>query len=382
MPDPRGELFDLLESGVADEVFPGCVAIVWRGGSILYEEAHGKLATHSGSTVFGEVMKRDTVFDLASLTKVLGTTTLVAQLVSAGRWSLDDPVPAPWGRACAGATLADLLEHCSGLPAHREYFTMVEPFDAEKVLHHVLQTPIGYERRSQAVYSDLGFMILGAWIERELGDPLDLLFADRIAFRLALEGSPLPKLGYRRLFSEAALKWELEKMIAPTEVYDEALHPDGVPSHFEVRSTRAAVAHGAVHDDNAYVMGGVAGHAGLFGTAAAVLEVAIAWAEDRVPDVDTATRERFWIPSTVPGSTRRLGWDGTPGDGGGSTGQAMSEHTVGHTGYTGTSVWIDPAAEAGPLVCVLLSNRVHPVRTNDRIKAFRPRFHEAAAKLR
>ncbi|MBL4689343.1 MAG: serine hydrolase [Nannocystaceae bacterium] len=382
MTDPRASLFELLEAAVADGVFPGCVAAVWHAGSILYEEAHGKQATHSDCSTFGQGVERGTVYDLASLTKVIATTTLAAQLVSAGRWSLDQPVPSPWASACPGATLADLLEHSSGLAAHREYFTMVEPFDAEKVLHHVMQTQVAYERGTKAVYSDLGFMVLGAWLERELDSPLDLAFADRVAFRLALEGSPLPALAYRRLWSESALKWDLERRIAPTEIYASALHPDGAPSHFDVRSQRAALAHGAVHDDNAYVMGGVAGHAGLFGTAAAVLEVAIAWAEGRVPDVDLATRDRFWKPSTVPGSTRRLGWDGTPGDGSGSTGTSMSADAVGHTGYTGTSVWIDPAAKGGALACVLLTNRVHPVRTNTTIKAFRPRFHEAAAKLR
>ncbi|MEM6994456.1 MAG: serine hydrolase [Myxococcota bacterium] len=382
MTDTRAALFDLLEAAVADGVFPGCTAAVWHAGSIVYEEAHGKLATHPECSVQGEGVTRETVYDLASLTKVLATTTLAAQLVSAGRWRLDQPVPSPWSTGCPGATLADLLEHCSGLVAHREYFAMVEPYDAEKVLHHLVQTPAGYPLRERAVYSDLGFIILGAWIERELDDPLDVAFADRVAFRLALEGSPLPKLGYRRLFSDATLKWELESRIAPTEVYAAGLHPDGVPSHFDVRSKRASLAHGAVHDDNAFVMGGVAGHAGLFGSAAAVLEVAIAWAEGRVPDVDGATRDRFWQASTVSGSTRRLGWDGTPGDGSGSTGVAMSANAVGHTGYTGTSVWIDPDADGGPRICVLLSNRVHPVRTNTAIKDFRRRFHEAAVLVR
>ena len=381
MSDARQALFELLESAVEEGVFPGCVAAVWHAGSVLYEEAHGKLATHPSCTVVGQPVARDTVYDLASLTKVLATTTLTAQLVSSGRWSLDEPVPSPWSHACPGATLADLLQHTAGLAAHREYFTRVEPFDAEKVLHLVTQTPPEYERRTRAVYSDLGFIILGAWLERELGCGLDEAFADRVAFRLALEGSPLPALGYRRLFSHAALKWELEQRIAPTEVYDAALHADGGPSHLPVRAAHASLAHGAVHDDNAYVMGGVAGHAGLFGTAAAVLEVGAAWAEGRVPDVDAATRDRFWIASDVPGSTRRLGWDGTPGDGSGSTADAMSPAAVGHTGYTGTSLWIDPAAERGALVCVLLSNRVHPTRDNVAIQAFRRRFHPAAARL-
>lgn len=381
MTDARTELFELLEAAVADGVFPGCVARVWHAGQGLYDEAHGELATHPACAVQGRRVARDTVFDLASLTKVLSTTLVAAQLVSAGKWSLDQPVPSTWSLGCPGATLADLLEHCSGLAAHREYFGMVEPFDAEKVLHHIVQTPAAYGLRDKAVYSDLGFIILGAWIERELDCGLDQRFADSVAFRLAPGGSPVPALAYRPLPANEAMARALESQIAPTEVYDDSLHPGGVPSHFSARKSRAALAHGEVHDDNAYVMGGVAGHAGLFGTAEAVLEVAVAWAESRLPDVDTATRDRFWRASTVPGSTRRLGWDGPSPDGSGCTGGSMSRHAVGHTGYTGTSVWIDPAARGGPLVCVLLSNRVHPTRDNVAIKELRRRFHAVAARM-
>jgi CubicO group peptidase (beta-lactamase class C family) len=290
-------------------------------------------------------------------------------------------VPEPWRHACEGATLAHLLEHSSGLASHRDYFTMVEPFDAEKVLHHVISTPRAYPIGAQAIYSDLGFMILGAWLERVLERPLDEAFADRVAYRLGLDDHVLPAIGYRRLFSTSALRWELERRIAPTEVYDRALHPEGIPSYLPVREA-TSVAHGAVHDDNAWVMGGVAGHAGLFGTAAAVLEIARAWCEGILPGLDPRVRDRFWQASAVPGSTRRLGWDGTPADGSGSTGHAMTDAAVGHTGFTGTSVWVDPASEEGPWIAVLLTNRVHPVRTDDRIKTFRPRFHELAARLR
>ncbi len=380
--DPRDALFDLLEAGVADGVFPGAVATVYRRGGIVYDEAHGALATDRRCSVHGIEVARDTLYDLASLTKVLATTTLVAQLVTERRLQLDALVPEPWHHACPGATLADLLEHCSGLQAHREYFTSVEPFDAEKVLHQVIATPRGYEPRTQAVYSDLGFIILGAWLERELGIGLDEAFADRVAYRLGLDDHVMPALGYRRVFSEAALGWELERKIAPTELYEDDLHPDGVPSYFPLRKN-VGIAHGVVHDDNAYVMGGVAGHAGLFGTSAAVMEVARAWVEGILPGVDSHVRDRFWQRSTVPGSTRCLGWDGVSLDGSGMTGRAMSERAVGHSGFTGTSVWIDPApADDGPWIAVLLTNRVHPTREHDAIKAFRPKFHELAKALR
>ncbi len=380
-PDPWQRVFDVIEAGVAEGVFPGAVGLVWHAGATLYHEAHGELASHADASVRGRPVDRNTIYDLASLTKVLCTTTLVAQLVSRGTLDLDDAVPEPWSLACPGATLADLLEHCAGLPAHREYFTTVEPFDAEKVLHHVAHTPHERAPREGAVYSDLGFMILGAWIERALDQPLDEAFADRVAYRLGLDTGPVPMLGFRRQRSRAALDWALEQRIAPSEVYDATLHPDGFPSYFALRRPDR-MAHGSVHDDNAFVMGGVAGHAGLFGSVEGVAEVARAWAEDRVPDVRTAIRERFWQRSTVPGSTRRLGFDGIPEDGSGATGTALSPATVGHSGFTGTSMWIDPAAEGGPRVAVLLTNRVHLGREGTGIREVRRAFHAAAACLR
>ena len=380
-PDPWQGTFDAIEDGVARGVFPGAVALVWHAGATVYHEAHGAMASHVAASVKDRPVQRDTAYDLASLTKVLCTTTLVAQLVSQGRLRLDDRVPEPWSQACPDATLADLLEHCSGLAAHREYFLTVEPFDAPRVLHHVAHTPREHVRRERAVYSDLGFMILGAWIERVLEQPLDEAFADRVAYRLGLDAGPVPWLGFRRLHSRAAVGWALEQRIAPTEVYDPALHPDGRPSYLALRQPDR-LAHGTVHDDNAFVMGGVAGHAGLFGTAEGVAELARAWVEDRVPDVRTAGRDRFWQRSDVPGSTRRLGFDGTPDDGSGTTGTAMSAATIGHTGFTGTTVWIDPAAEGGPRIAVLLSNRVHLGRDDLRIREVRRAFHAAAARLR
>jgi serine-type D-Ala-D-Ala carboxypeptidase len=378
--DPHIALFGLLEEAVARKVFPGCVAMVCKDGATVYEEAHGTLADHPASIVRGEPVARDTIYDLASLTKVLCTTSLVALSVSEGKLALDEPVPEPWSNACPGARLVDVLEHCAGLRAHREYFTEVSRFDRDRVIELVCETAPTYPLRERAVYSDLGFIILGAWLERLYGESLDRIFADRIAYPLDLEGSNVPALGFRRLFSDVRLASHTEKLIAPTEVYDPALHPAGSPSYLAIRE-HAPVAHGAVHDDNAYVMGGVAGHAGLFGTAAAVREVARAWLELLLPGLRPEVRDRFWQKSTVSGSTRRLGFDGPSPGGGGSTGHATTEHAVGHLGFTGTSLWIDPAAKGGARIFVLLSNRVHPTRDNDAIRRLRPRFHELAMRL-
>ncbi len=360
----EGAISRLLELGIADGVFPGAVARVWSADGHDEIHAAGVLATHVDAPLRERPTTVDTIYDLASLTKVLCTTLLTAIAVGERRVRLDDPVPDEWNAGCPGATLADLLEHCSGLAAHREYFTEVAPFDAAAVFARVVATENAYPLRSRALYSDLGFIILGAWLERAFDRTLDDAFVHRIAIPLGVQD----RLAFRPRDRDR---------IAPTEVYDRALHPDGVPSHLPVREhTRCA--HGEVHDDNCWVMGGVAGHAGLFGDAEGVLAVARAWLDASLPGLDATVRDRFFRPSTVPGSTRRLGWDGPEPDGSGACGRAVGPDAVGHTGFTGTSVWIDPGPRR---IYVLLTNRVHPVRTNDAIKRFRPRFHELAASI-
>lgn len=387
-PDPRRALFDLLEGAVRDAAFPGAVALVWRDGATLYHEAHGHFATREGLPEAFRGVARDSVYDLASLTKVLATTTLAAVAVSDGLLALDSPVPAPWSQACPGAALRHLLAHCAGLPAHREYFADLgppggRPDAADRVLRRVCNTPPEYPLAARALYSDLGFMILGAWLERVLDQPLDQAFANRVAWPLGLDGGPVPRLGFHRLAAARGPSSAQQGRVVPTEVYDPALHPAGAPTWFACRRP-ATVAHYEVHDDNAFVMGGVAGHAGLFGDAAAVFEVAHAWLVGGLPGLGEPVRRAFLDHlSEVPGSTRRLGWDSPNPDGSGAAGSALSPAAAGHTGYTGTSVWIDPTPpdRRGPLIAVLLTNRVHPTRDNPAILKIRPAFHHAAAAL-
>ncbi len=386
-PDPRRALFDLLERSAGD-VFPGCVALVWRAGATLYHEAHGSFATHDASPELHRGVTRDSVYDLASLTKVLATTTLTAIAVSEGLLGLTTPVPAPWSQACPGAQLRHLLAHCAGLAAHREYFADLRPPGgradaANSVIQRVCNTPPEYPLATRAIYSDLGFIILGAWLEMVLGAPLDQAFANRVAWPLGLDGGPVPRLGFHRLQAARGPSAAQQGLVVPTEVYDPALHPNGEPTWFRCRRP-VTVAHYEVHDDNAFVMGGVAGHAGLFGTAAAVLEVAHAWLTGGLPGLGDPVRRAFLTHlSEVPGSTRRLGWDSPNPDGSGAAGDALSPRAAGHTGYTGTSVWLDetPPDDRGPIIAVLLSNRVHPTRDNPKLAALRPLFHRAAVAL-
>lgn len=380
--DPHQTLFELLEDAARSAVFPGCVALVWRDGAEVYHEAHGVLATHPDAPEALRAVARDTTYDLASLTKVLATTSLCALAVAEGKLDLDAPVPAPWSRTCPGARLHHLLSHSAGLAAHREFFVDLRPGPAAQVMDRLLDVPPEYPLATKSIYSDLGYMILGTWLESQYAAPLDRLFADRVAWPLSLEGGVVPRLGFRRIGPSRGATADEQARVAPTEVYDPALHPGGEPSYFACRRP-SRCAHYEVHDDNCFVMGGVAGHAGLFGDAAAVLELARAWLECTLPGLDERTRDAFWKLSEVPGSTRRLGWDSPNPDGSGSAADVLSARAAGHTGFTGTSLWIDPAPPdgRGPLIAILLSNRVHPTRDDPKIAPLRQAFHRAAVLL-
>lgn len=372
--DPYEAIFALLEEAVAGGVTPGCVALVWRAGSLEYHEAHGVLATDERSSVRDLQVKRDTRYDLASLTKVLATTTLAALFVSEGRVRLDDELPAPFATEHPGVTLRSLLAHEGGFPAHREFFARDGLRTREAVLQAVAREPRLAPPGAQTLYSDLGFMALGAWLEYLGGESLDRLFMRSLAPLIRDDTDAVPTIAFRPT-SGGVLSWEDERRVAPTEVYEPTR--GGALSHESVRRMSQQIAHGFVHDDNAFVMGGVAGHAGLFGSAEAVLELARGWLELRIPGLDRAVRDEFWGWSSALHSPRKLGWDGVSPDGSGSTGSAIHPASVGHLGFTGCSLWIDPRE---PAIYVLLSNRVHPRRgAVEGIRALRRAFHAVAA---
>ncbi|MGB1698807.1 MAG: serine hydrolase domain-containing protein [Nannocystaceae bacterium] len=372
--DPYRAIFDVLEQAVAGGVTPGCVGLVWRAGSLEYHEAHGVLATSPRSSVCDVPVQRDTRYDLASLTKVLATTTLAAVAVGEGKVCLDDEVPAPFGSGYPGVTLRHILAHEGGFEAHREFFARDGLRDREAVLRAVAAEPRRAAPGIEGVYSDLGFMALGAWLEYLGGARLDRLFMRTFAPFIRNETDTVPDLAFRPV-SDGALSWEDERRVAPTEVYEP--ERPGAHSHEALRHASHVMAHGVVHDDNAFVMGGVAGHAGLFGSAEGVLEIALGWLEHRIPGVDPAVRDAFWSWSSRLGSPRKLGWDGVSADGTGSTGESIHPASVGHLGFTGCSLWIDPL---DPAIYILLSNRVHPRRDGlEGIRALRRKFHKAAA---
>jgi CubicO group peptidase (beta-lactamase class C family) len=340
----RMVMLDALER----RAFPAAVVEVGTPETVLWREAFGSLTYEAGAAP----AQVDTVFDLASLTKVIATTTIVMDLVERGRLDSGDPIRR-WIPQWSGAdrrqvTIEDALSHATGLPAWLPLFR--EHDRREEFQEVIARTALDYPPRRQSVYSDLGFMLLGFVAEYAGGGSLERLF-DSIRSRLRLED----------LVFRPPDRWR--PRIAPTE-YD---------------TWRGCLLVGDVHDENAAALGGAAGHAGLFGTARAVggfaqwlLRVRTRQTSGEELRISAATVDRFTTRGNVPGSSRALGWDTMlPSS---SCGRRMSPLAFGHTGFTGTSLWIDPRSA---VYVVLLTNRVHPSRDNELIKQVRPAFHDA-----
>lgn len=341
---------DVLAAALAARACSAVVAEAGRAAGPLWTFVGGRLSLAAGSAA----VEAGTIFDLASLTKAIGIASLAAKLVAEAQLDLDCPVAtllSSWrGADRVAVTVRDLLEHCSGLPAHRPYFeTMAGRAEFERALgREPLETP----PRTAAVYSDLGFLLLGFVLEDLGGAPLNVQFA----------------------------RWRDEEGLAGPLAYRPP--PDWRP---RTASTgfdpwRGRVLHGEVHDGNAAALDGVAAHAGLFGTAAAVGEIARWWlarVAGRGPAGSPASvappiAAAFVRPSTVPGSSRALGWDTMRPTS--SCGRSLSPAAFGHTGFTGTSLWIDPGQD---LYIVLLSNYVEAASERATIRSIRRAFHEA-----
>ncbi len=351
----------VLREAIDARVFPGAVVEVGQRAGPVVSLVEGRLTYDLDAARVTE----DTIYDLASLTKVLSTTALALELVREGRLQLDDTVgryiPEWRGEDRQAVTIRHLLDHSSGLPAHRRYFEHME--GREAIAQAIAAEPLEYSPGSRSVYSDPGFMLLGFVIEAAGGGPLDVQFDE---WRTRQLGSNVP------LRYQPPPEWI--PRIAPTEQ----------------DSWRGRLLRGEVHDENAACLGGVAAHAGLFGTASAVGAAARWWLRairtdvDRAPDGFTALARRFVAPTGVPGSSRALGWDTMRPTS--SCGTRLSSAAFGHTGFTGTSLWIDPGWRSGKdpeappgLYVVLLSNRVHPSREGDRMTSVRRALHDAVA---
>jgi len=346
--------YALLDRAVTDGAFPGGVlAVGWNGQLAVH--AFGQLEQEGEAYDADE----DSMYDVASLTKPIVTTTAAMLLVQQRRLNLDQSVesylpdfaaaaksdPNPAWRA--RITVRMLLLHDSGLPAHRDFYKEAKGHDA--ILARVLAEPLIHEPGTQAEYSDLGFILLGEIIERLTGESLGVLARGEIFNALGMD---------RSMFNPPR---KLREDIAPTEMDSDY---------------RKRMVWGEVHDENAWAMGGISGHAGLFSTAddiAAFAQMILnggIYGHERL--LARSTIQQFTARQTIGDSAHALGWD-VPADPS-SSGRYFSAKSFGHTGFTGTSLWIDPERK---LFVVLLTNRVHPTRANEKIRQVRPALHDA-----
>jgi CubicO group peptidase (beta-lactamase class C family) len=319
----------VVERGIAAGGYPGASVVVGRRGAAVMEKGFGRLSWSSSSPA---VTADRTIYDLASLTKVVGTTSALMVLFDQGKIGLDDPVqkyiPNFVGGAKDRVTIRMLLEHRSGLPAGRDLWRSAHsPAEARD---QVIETPLICDPGSCYEYSDLGADMLGFVVEAAAGERLDQFLAENVFQPLHMDDT---------FFKPAD---SLRSRIAPTEVAP----PRGYPLQ------------GEVHDENAFALGGIAGHAGLFSTA---YDLAIF--AQMMLNGGTYNGTRIISDSTVALFTKRavgtraLGWDTCGGSG--SCGSYLDEDAYGHTGFTGTSLWIDPTRD---MFVVLLTNRVHEAR--------------------
>lgn len=329
----------ILRAGVRDSAFPGAVAVVGTKDGAIVTTSAGRL-----DWATSPAPDASTLWDLASLTKVVGLTSAMMLLVESGRVDLDAPVQRYLaefqGRGKEAVTIRHVLTHSSGLPAWRPLYK--EADSPASALALAIATPLDTAPALRMVYSDLGAIILGEIVTRVSGQSLDVFLRDHVFAPLGMRET---------MFRPAA---SLRQRIAPTEV-----------DPWRQRHLR-----GEVHDENAFALGGVSSHAGLFSTARDLIRIARMYLEGGTLDgtrfVSTATIDRFTAVQDSTLSHRALGWE-TP-NGTNSAGRLMSRRSFGHTGFTGTSIWVD--RDRGVFV-LLLTNRVNPTRERRQIGAIR-----------
>lgn len=344
---------DLMNAAVAQGIFPGAVLLVSGRGEILLQRAYGMADIFAGRR-----MTCDTVFDLASLTKPLATVLAVMRLIERGRLSLDRLCRSDWpqfrGDGKERITIRHLLSHCSGLPAWRPYYLHLRGYAPEvralMLQRAVLAEPLLSPPGERPQYSDIGFLVLQWIVEHVTGRSLNRF----------LEADVYGPQAVDSLFFVEHDRHTPRRDYAATELCP----------------LRGRLLVGEVHDDNAHLSGGVAGHAGLFGTAGAVWKVlqgllAAEKGTEPHPSFETELVQLFFERQSD--SRWTLGFD-TPALTNSSAGRFFSAGSVGHLGYTGTSFWMDRRCG---IIVILLTNRVHPSRYNTGIRSFRPCLHDA-----
>ena len=335
----------IVQRGVDDGAFPAAVVEVGTRDDVLWHQAFGKMDFDPDSAV----TQKDTIFDLASLTKVIATTSVVMRLMERGTLALSQRIrewiPDWRGTDRDQVTLRSLLTHSSGLTAWLPFYR--DHSGRQDFQHAICTLPLEYPPDTQSIYSDLGFILLGFIIEDAGGGAFS---SQAIQLLRDVTSAPL-------MFNPPA---HLRPAIAPTE-------------NDPWRGRRLV---GEVHDENCWALGGAAGHAGLFGTAQAVGDFARAMlgalkgADARIAGAETV--RLFVTRAGAATGSRALGWDTMLPTS--SCGTQISRSAFGHTGFTGTTLWIDPERAA---YVVFLTNRVNSTRENTAIQAIRPALHDA-----
>ena len=338
--------FELMRQAIADRVFPAASVAITHHGNLVGLKAFGRFTYEPDSPE----PTTATIFDLASVTKVVATTSMAMILYERGLLDLDLPVVAAVAEFAGedprrdAVTMRMLLAHSSGLPAYEKLFLRAKTRD--ELLAAAFATPLTANPGAKAEYSDIGFIILGVALERIAEESLDCFCQREIFGPLAMTHTAFnPPAAWRA----------------------------SIPPTANDQSFRHRIIQGEVQDENASVMGGVAGHAGVFASAEDLAIFAHAMLSGGRPILRPETLAVFTRrESAPPGTSRALGWD-TPSSPS-QSGKYFSANSFGHLGYTGTSLWIDPERQ---LSITLLTNRTWPDCSNQAIKQFRPKFHDA-----
>lgn len=368
--------FAILQEAITARAFPAAsMAVTIKSdlialksfGRFIFEEEGSPLLPDSGRSGSFGTASPTTLFDLASLTKAIATTTMAAILYERGQLELEAPIigTVPEFRANSDpprneVTFRQLLAHSSGLPAYEKLF--LKAHSRDELLQSALTMPLTAAPDTRAEYSDIGFIILGLALESLAEDSLDAFCQREVFGPLSMSNTTFnPPQAIRN-------------QIPPTadERKEAGECGAGTPGH--VGSTfRNRIIQGEVQDENAWVLGGVAGHAGLFSSAEDIAKFAHAMIRGGSPILRPETIATFTRRESTPkGTSRAIGWD-TPSHPS-QSGRFFGPNSYGHLGYTGTSLWIDPDRQ---LSITLLTNRTWPDCSNQAIKRVRPKFHDA-----
>jgi beta-glucosidase-like glycosyl hydrolase/CubicO group peptidase (beta-lactamase class C family) len=350
VPERLSELDRIITTAIRDSAFPAAQLLVLRDGKIAYNQPFG---TYTYDPASGPI-DNASLFDLASVSKVIGTTTAVMKLIDARKLLLDDYASKYLPHLAAGSkakiTIRHLLTHRAGFPPFKRFFLMCD--SAAEALDSVYATELVAEPGDTTIYSDIGMITMGKILERVSGMSQAVLLENEFFGPLGMKNT---------MYNPPRVLWE---RVVPTEI--DTLW-------------RKALVRGIVHDENAALLGGVAGHAGLFSTASD-----LAVYVQMLLNHGTYGGVRYLAEGTVveftgahvDGQDRYLGWD-MKSPTGSSAGTLFSPSSFGHTGFTGTSIWVDPERK---LAVILLTNRVHPTRANQKLSHVRPAVHDAVVR--